>query len=923
MFGLTVPRSSANVWRGIRSALVGVSMVLLPLAAARAQSLDAVLMGTLSDESAAGLPGATVTVTRDSTGVTRSAVADEAGRYVFLNLPAGTYTVRAELDGFAPTTRRAQPLYVGTTATLDFALPLASVAEHITVRGALPLLETTKNSLSRIVQTDEIDALPVISRNFNDLAALAPGVTKTGLYGGVDISGGRDFQNAYQLDGVSAERQHLGDQRIAYAQDWVQEFQVLTGQYNVEFGQAAGGVLNAITRSGGNQFTGRAYGFFREEAWDAKPAFASRKPPLDEYRVGATVGGPIVKNRIFYFGGVERFDNRSSSVVNSTFASANGTFPSTDERTLTLAKIEMFAHPAHTLRLRHNGYRQQTTGASVGGISTEEHGRFSKVQASELVAGWTWVMSPSSLNEARIAWGATTPQGGCNFALRNPPGTWFERAYPGAQFGCPVNFGTSAERQLQLIDNLFWTHGRHDVKLGIQTAWTTSIGDFRNFRDGRYAFDRDLPFDPGDAETYPFSFVMIEGPTTWDLSAWSAGIFVQDNWRITDDFALNVGVRYDVDGSLTALNPVVRLDKGLHTIRADVNNLAPRVGLAWTPLPNDKRTLLRGGGGLYYDQNHNNVATVLLLNNILVDRIVSLNANSPLLNPFWPDIQRAKSFLAAALADNRVPDVSMLGPVISTTNDVDENLQIPVATQISGGLAREFHRSVNASIDVVYTRGADLYVIRNVNLDPVTLHARNPNYTSINSFGSGGTSRYTGLHLQANVIPNAKHFLKLAYTLSLNRSNTNTTLSGGSATNPFDYSEDEGPSDNDVRHNLTVNGSATLPFDIQLSGIASYRGALPFSATTTAPRPDGQPFGFRPEPRNARRGDSAVSIDVRIGKVFRLGAAGSLVTFVEVFNLTNHVNYDQYIGTVTSSRFGQPTTAGPPRRTQLGIRFDF
>lgn len=129
-------------------------------------------------------------------------------------------------------------------------LTIAGLTETVTVRGTLPALEATRNSLTRIVQRDEIDSLPVINRNFNDLAALAPGVTKRGVYGGVDISGARDFQNAYQLDGVSAERHHLVDQRIAYAQDWVQEFQVLTSQFNVEFGQAAGGVLNAITRSG-------------------------------------------------------------------------------------------------------------------------------------------------------------------------------------------------------------------------------------------------------------------------------------------------------------------------------------------------------------------------------------------------------------------------------------------------------------------------------------------------------------------------------------------------------------------------------------------------------------------------------------------------------------------------------------------------
>lgn len=895
--------------------------LLLPTPA-HAQSLDIVLIGRVSDETGAALPGTTVVATNEATGIARTAISDAYGRYTLFNLAARTYTVRAELDGFAPSVRQAQTFYVGTTITIDFALTVSS-AEQVTVRGTLASIETTRNTLSRIVQQDEIDALPVIDRNFNDLAALAPGVTKTGVYGGVDIGGNRDFQNAYQLDGVSVERHHVGDQRIAFAQDWVQEFQVLTSQFNVEFGQAAGGVLNVVSRSGGNDMAGRLYGFFRDDAWDAMPAFTTRKPPLNEHRMGVTLGGPIVKNRIFYFGGIDRYSTASSGIVRSTFASANGAFPSTDERTLSLAKVEMLVDADHTIRLRYNGHRQNTAGSSVGGISTEEHGRFSEVRASDIAGGWNWVMSPTRLNEARASWSTSVPKGGCNFASRNAPGTWFERAYPGAQFGCPVNFGTVAEHQLQFIDNLLWTRGSHDVKVGVQTSWTRSNGDFRNLRDGRYSFETDLAFSPSDPLSYPFSFVMIDGPTVWDVSAWSVGMFAQDNWRITDDIALNAGVRYDVDGSLTALNPLVRIDKGLRTIDGDLNNIAPRIGFAWTPLQNGKRTLLRVGVGVYYDQNHNNVATLLLLNNILVDRTIVVNANSPLLNPFWPDIARAKSFLANALARDSAPELSLLGDFVASTNNVEHDLRIPATRQISAGVAHEFRPWFNASADVVYTRGVNLYIIRNTNLDPDTYQRLNPDYSLINSFGNGGASRYKALQLQANIIPSARHFAKLGYTLATNRSNTSTTLSAGAATNPFDYSEDAGAADNDVRHAFTVNGSSSLPLGIQLAGILSYRSALPYSGTTTAPRPDGKPFGFRPEPRNARRGDSALSLDVRVGKAVNVGLRRSATAFLEVFNVTNQLNYANYIETLTSTSFGQPTTAGPMRRLQLGIRLDF
>jgi hypothetical protein len=260
---------------------------------------------------------------------------------------------------------------------------------------------------------------------------------------------------------------------------------------------------------------------------------------------------------------------------------------------------------------------------------------------------------------------------------------------------------------------------------------------------------------------------------------------------------------------------------------------------------------------------------------------------------------------------------------VGSTNDIDRGLQVPATRQVSGGVARDFRRWLNASADFVYARGFDLYVIRNVNVDPASFTRINPNYSAISSFGNGGSNIYKALQVQVNAMPNAQHLLKIAYTLATNRSNTSSTLSGGSATNPFDYSEDEGPTDNDVRHNVALNGWTTLSLGLQLSGILSYRSALPYSAVTSAPRPDGKPFGFRPEPRNHRRGDSALSLDIRLAKIVKLGARRSASAFVEAFNVTNEVNYGDYIGTLTSTQFGQPTTAGPKRRTQLGFRVDF
>jgi len=410
-------------------------LALLPLPG-RAQSLDVVLKGKVSDETGASLPGATVTATDSTTGLVRSAIVNGDGYYTVLNLPASTYEVRAEVAGFnARVVQQALP--VGATVIIDFSLTIGGVAEQLDVRGGAPLLETSRNTLSRVIERDEIDSLPVISRNFNDLAALSPGVTRTGVYGGVDISGSRDFQNAYQVDGVSAKRQRLGDQRMPYAQDWIQEFQVLTGPFDAEFGPASGGVINVVTRSGSNRAAGRVYGFIRDDAWDAAPLFVKEKPPLREDRVGVTGGGPIVRDRAFFFAGLERFSNDSSNVVNSSFPAANGTFPSTDRQTLSLAKIDLVASESQRVRLRYSGQREDARGTAIGGTSTEEHGRPAEVHANDLVGNWTWIVAPAALNELRAAWSSSVPEAGCNYATTHPAGAWFERAFRARSSGVP------------------------------------------------------------------------------------------------------------------------------------------------------------------------------------------------------------------------------------------------------------------------------------------------------------------------------------------------------------------------------------------------------------------------------------------------------------------------------------------------------
>ena len=254
---------------------LGVGWVVLALVTAvSAQTSLAALRGKVTDEQGGVLPGATVTARQTETNIARSGVTNETGQFYLPSLPAGTYELTVELAGFS-TAARTVVLRVGQEGGADFSLKVGALAETIQVSAASALVET-KSTLGGLVDRREIDNLPTIDRNFAGLAQLAPGVSSSGGSSmGFSAAGQRQYQNQIFMDGATNAQQFYGTQAESYPQDWIQEFQVMTTGYSAEFGQATGGVLNVITRSGANNLQGRVYGFYRTSDLDEAP-FAGR-----------------------------------------------------------------------------------------------------------------------------------------------------------------------------------------------------------------------------------------------------------------------------------------------------------------------------------------------------------------------------------------------------------------------------------------------------------------------------------------------------------------------------------------------------------------------------------------------------------------------------------------------------------------------
>jgi hypothetical protein len=960
--------------------MFGVFMAIVTTSSS-AQTALATLRGTALDEQGGALPGATVTVRQVDTNTVQTTVTGSQGQYFLPNLRPGRYEVTSELQGFA-STRQQLELRVGQDVTVNLTMKVAALAEAVEVVGQSIAVET-QSTVATVINNKQIDDLPTIARNFSALATLAPGTTTSNATGtgqgtGISISGQRPFTNGIIVDGASNQMQFYGRQANDFPQDWIQEFQVLTNGFTAEFGQAAGGVLNVMTRSGANTLTGRGYGFFRDDAFDAppfagqfdasgNPVFLPETPPFDQQRFGGFVGGPLIKDKAFYFAGVERVQLNSSEVLgisNYWRQFVTDTIIPTGQRsTVTLVKVDMNIDTNNRGYVRYTNTRKRdlnvpgTSPGALGPLNTLESRQTFGGPLWNVLGNWTMTLSNRAFNEARVTYGVNKPwilsnlagekggaalleAAGYNLTTGNPTGTFASISYPGATFGATSFTGLEGEGSLFIIDNFSMIAGSHQFKVGMQLTRSRMFMDVEASHKGRWTFTQDRVFDINDLSSYPSSFSGNIGTGVAYPVAWNSSFYAQDTWQPTNNLTLNLGFRYDLDYTPTTVNPYIdpyntriieRLGGAppLQKSVADTNNIAPRLGVVWVPTA-DRRMTVRGSFGLYYDQNNWNFTDIYLNETLLALRRVTLNANSQANNPFWTPantavgIAQMRAFLAQKYPG--YPDLDRLPFPQETILGVAPDYKIPYAATTSVGLTRDIGDALSLSADYVHTRthdpsiGPDTNWTRNADGTHARMDTRYGNMTFVTN---GGFIEYDGLLTRAELRASVNARAGVSYTLAKATSNMSTGLSTGGVTNPFDLDEDLGPDDNDRRHSLVIDGSYLMPrIYVQASGIFSYRSELPYSVTTSF-QLDSDPFSDRPEPRNSRRGDKEKNFDLRVSKIFRFGGRYSATAFWEMFNVFNTDNFLRYQGSLQSSAFGLPLTEAAKRRQQLGFRIDF
>ena len=657
-----------------------VIMVLLGTGLAFAQASTGTINGRVLDQGDAVLPGVTVTVTNQATGVVRTTVSNEEGVYSMPGLDPGVYNVTTDLTGFAAAARNGVTLIVNTTLTIDFQMQVASLQETLTVTGEAPLIEVTQSKVASTIETTELQAIPLSARNVSGMLALLPGAvqiepvhrSKTNV-GSVSFGGSSGTNVIPSVDGADNRDNQFGGALLAYSTEAIEQFQLATSQFNAADGRTGGAALTMVTKSGTNVFHGSGFVFGRSDKMTAKDFFTAEadrdKTPFTRQAFGGSVGGPIMRNRAFFFGAVERLREDSELAVPANLftekqllvdAQAQGLIPQgfvnpnnptsvaqPSRVLLTTAKANVQLTNQHAMMIRYAGHDDYKGAATFATSNDNREPENTDITMWSVVGQHNWVIGNNTLNQItgqvnslkRLS-DTVSVITGEHFMRDYPNVPLFplRLAFPGVNTGAGGQAGSITDTQLiQLKDEVSLQTGTHAVKFGVNYNYLNDIGLLNgNALYGVLTFFDDPSVIMTNRTRYPQGFQTPGIVRQWEranpdladslLDAHQIATWFQDDWRVTPRLTLNLGIRYDIDVNFyhqsDSENNATRLV--LEAIgspyagapKTPYGSVSPRFGAAYD-LSGDGRRVLRGGGGIYFDQfniNGGNVSDIFSQN---------------------------------------------------------------------------------------------------------------------------------------------------------------------------------------------------------------------------------------------------------------------------------------------------------------------
>jgi Carboxypeptidase regulatory-like domain/TonB dependent receptor len=901
----------------------GVLVALLAIAstAALAQSGLVELRGTVVDESGGALPGATVTATQAETGAVRTSVTSETGGYIMPALPVGTYQVRVELAGFSTAVREDMRFQVGESLVVNFSMKLGTVEETITVSGEAPLVDTTRSDISGRVDAKQVESLPLNGRNWLDLVALVPGAR--GNPGQIQAGASGGDMAKYNVDGVDVSNQCCVDgSNQGYSQENIAEFQVITNRFDAEYGRVGGAVINAITKSGANRTQATTFGYFRSDKFgDAPNFFTGEVSPFGQDQLGVNAGGPVIRDKLFYFGSFEYQQQSLTTRPNTRIPEFDVDVSQDRKRYYTTARLDQQLGGKQRLFLRGSAFNWHQSNNGVGGRTTVSGGIFRPSANYDMSLGHTWVINSRAVHEIRTGFSHID-----NWL--QPNSSQPRLNFPSAVLGSPTNAPQVwKEMNVQVNQSLSYFvpswKGEHNLKGGFQFFRPKWWGSFPAGppHGAQYTFSRD-PANFNDPSTYPqaSAYSVTLGDPSFNVGSPVYAGFIQDNWTLTRKLTVNLGLRYDFEtGVANTEYPNPLLDGPR---QADKNNFAPRFGFAYD-LRGDGRTVIRGGGGRYFDRVLLNIATNerrLILGQFVSALVLNPNFNDPLQGKTFEDFKSLPSNFIVMAQDYQAPQ-----------ND-----------QWTIGVAQQLWSSFAVQADYVRTRASNepISPIKNFFQDPATGLPRdptifgrpNPQYTNITYYENGASSHYDGLQIGVNG-RNRRISVQASYTLSVAKDDHNGNRFT-TPNNPFNLADEWAYSQYDQRHRLATNALVTLPWDVQVSAIYFVGSPRTIPVNTNL-----DPFrlGYtgrwldatgRTLPRNSERTTSDYKLDLRLSKKVQVGRV-AFQGLADVFNVFNTRNNDRatYGTNVFSTTYLQPSSSTSlfyqPRQVQLGFRITY
>jgi len=946
---------------------LALAMALIIPSVVYAQSTGSSLAGRVQDESGGAVPGVTVTATNTQTGLVRTTVSASDGGYRFPSLPIGVYTVVAELSGFSTVTTENVELKVATGRDLDITLKQATVTEAITVTAEAPLV-ATEPAVGTVVSQQELEGLPLNGRQFANLASLAPGTTlsvnadptKPGQLT-VALNGGSGRNVNFLIDGGDNTDDTIGGALQNFNLEAVQEFKIQTMQYKAEYGRSSGGVLSVVTKTGTNDLSGSAYGFFRDKSLNEKTETEKQagadKGEYKRKQYGASLGGPIIKDKAHFFGTYEKTDRDTTTTFDTggVFPALDGTsqgVPFTDE--LGTFKASLNATAKQFIQVRYGFQKNSDKYAAFSYITPSGWGTIANDYKSALVSH-SWTLGGDKLNEFVYQW--TRFENGIT-ADSNDPNFYFPS---GVQSGQNVNTPqTTIQEKSQFKDDFSWSSTlfgrRNDFKTGFNYIHEPILGgDFTTGTTGRY----DMLDDRADS---PVQTITIFGGFFGDKTPVDQyNYYIQDDIQVSNQLTVNLGLRYDkwtgfdLDQRNNPLLPLYKAAAAAHPeiaylrpfaqgqadqLEDDDDNFGPRLGFSYD-LKGDGKHILRGGYGIYYDFPYTN-ATILFPAAAVQSTYGIVYSNE---NP-----SGIKNADGTFFRPGQPLPPNQGGAAIVPNNIAQKSFESPEATQVSLGYSWEVNNSLGLNFEAVHVdyKNIPFRFRANPRLAGTAASAiLAPGTTSgnIRLWVGDGEAEYKGFNIGFHA-RSAKFEAQGFYTWSEAEGNVLTGADefrlwdGGSQAdaqantpvNPLDPYADEnfGPLFTDARHRVTLSALYHAPLELNISGILRYHSAYPYTllqpgSVTRLGYPNVLQSGVSHV--NTARGDDFSQLDVRISREFRFGSSVGVELIAEVFNLLNSKNGVRFVrngsGVYEPTVFAGDTGQGEQRLAQLGARVRF